>query len=366
MNSYRPTYCEINLQALRHNFRQLQNKAPHALMLPMIKANAYGHGAVACAQALAEEKVQVLGVALFEEALQLREAGITQDILCFGGLLGAQPEDFLHYRITPVIFQSSDLKLLLNASLSQSLTFHIKVDTGMGRLGFFPDEIPALLSQIENAAHLKLQGLITHLARADEADFAPTQEQINRFKILQNKIGTKIPFYHLANSVALIEQHLEQTHWARPGIALYGAYPATRLTSKIELQPLLSWKSKIISLKNFPAGSAISYGATFVTQRPSRIAVMALGYADGYSRQFSNCGEVLVCGKRAPVRGRVCMDLTMIDVTDIPQAQIGDEIVIIGKQGSEDLRAEDLAAKINTISYEIFCGISSRVPRIYK
>ncbi|MBF0492463.1 MAG: alanine racemase [Deltaproteobacteria bacterium] len=366
MNSYRPSYCEINLAALRHNLRELQKKAGIASLLPMIKANAYGHGAVNVAQALMEEKVKGLGVALFEEALQLREAGIKCELFCFGGLLGASPQDFFHHQITPVIFQPKDLKILIQEKVE--LSFQLKVDTGMGRLGFFSDEIPAILAQIEKAPHLKLQGLLTHLARADENDPQPSQNQIENFlslkKLLRQK-GKNIPCYHLANSAALIEKRLNQTDWARPGIALYGAYPHERLQKNIQLQPLLAWKSQIISLKDFPSGSPLSYGATFICPRPSRIAVMALGYADGYSRQFSNCGKVLVCGQKAPVVGRVCMDLTLIDVTDIPQAQLGSEVVVLGKQQGEELKAEELAQKINTISYEIFCGISARVPRVY-
>ncbi|MBL7685771.1 MAG: alanine racemase [Deltaproteobacteria bacterium] len=237
----------------------------------------------------------------------------------------------------------------------------------MTRIGIQPHDFSNLLHLILDSNSLELQSIMTHLARADEIEQQAVQNQIEIFHSLTQDLKNlpkKIPFYHIANSAALIKQKIQGTNMARPGIALYGAYPHPDMKELIDLKPVLSWKSKIISLKQVPAHTPISYGGTYVTTRSSKIAIMPVGYADGYSRVFSNIGEVLVRGHRAPVRGRVCMDLTMIDVTDIKNVALEDEVVLIGKQESQEIRAEELAAKTNTISYEIFTSISARVPRI--
>jgi len=364
---FRPSFCEIDLAALRHNYQALKACANGQEVLAVVKANAYGHGAVTVARVLEAEGASIFGVATIEEGLELRKAGISRTILCFGGAFKASAKDLLEYQITPVIFEEETLRRLAQelSGSSAILPFHLKLDTGMGRLGIFPKELSRYLKLIQDSPALKLEGVMTHLACADEEDSHPTQVQYTRFEEVREKLSEmQIPFFHIANSAALIEKRVDHTSLVRPGIALYGAYPNPRFESQIRLEPVLSWKTEIISLKEFPSGAALSYGATYYTSRPSKIAIMALGYADGYSRSFSNCGEVLVRGRRVPVVGRVCMDLTLIDVTDIPEVALGDEVVVIGKQGEEVLFAEELASKIKTISYEIFCGISSRVPRL--
>ncbi len=368
MPFFRPTFCEIDLAALRHNYQALKACAPNQEVLAVVKANAYGHGAVVVARALEAEGATTFGVATIEEGLELRKAGISRPILCFGGAFKASAKDLLEYQIIPVIFEEETLRRLSQelSGTTSILPFHLKIDTGMGRLGIFPKEVSHYLKLIQESPSLKLEGVLTHLASADEENPHPTEEQYAHFQEVREKIAEQmqVPFFHIANSAALIEKRVNHTSLVRPGIALYGAYPNPRFKSQIKLEPVLSWKTEIISLKEFPSGAALSYGATYYTSRPSKIAIIALGYADGYSRSFSNCGEVLIRGQRAPVVGRVCMDLTLVDVTDIPYAALGDEVVVIGKQGEEVLLAEELASKIKTISYEIFCGIASRVPRL--
>jgi alanine racemase len=369
MPLFRPTICEIDLSALRHNFRELKKKAEGRQILSLVKANAYGHGSVAVSRVLVSEGVSCLGVASVEEGMELRRAGVGVPILCLGGSLGAGASDLLEYGLTPVVFNEEGIRFLQQShpGNDRPLEVHLKVDTGMGRLGILPEDLEGVLSLLHGSPALKLQGVMTHLARADESEEGPTEEQRKVFLGMEKKVrgaGFQVPIFHLANSAALIDGKLDETSLVRPGIALYGAYPHPRFQDKIDLRPVMTWKSEIISLKDVPVGTPVSYGGTFVTRRRSRIAVMPVGYADGYSRLFSNRGEVLVRGVRVPVAGRVCMDLTMLDVTDLPEVGLGDEVVLIGSQGQSSIRAEELADKIGTISYEIFCAVSSRVPRI--
>jgi alanine racemase len=370
MPFFRPTICEIDLSALRHNFRELKKRAGNREILTVVKANAYGHGAVAVSRALEAEGVSFLGVATVEEGIELRRSGITIPILCFGGALGAQASDLLEYELTPVVFNEEGIKNLAHdlRSENQHLGIHLKVDTGMGRLGVFPHQLENILALIRDYFNLRLEGVMTHLARAEEPEGGPTLAQFGKFREIETNVlqsySSSVPVFHIANSAALIEEKLDGFNLARPGIALYGAYPHPRFQKLIDLKPVMTWKTQIISLKEFPKGAPISYGATYKTKRPSKIAVIPVGYADGYSRLFSNKGEVLVKERRVPVVGRVCMDLTMIDVTDLPSVALGDEVVLLGRQGETEIRAEELADKIGTISYEIFCAVSARVPRI--
>ncbi len=369
MPLFRPTICEINTNALRHNYRQLKKSAGLREILGIVKANAYGHGATTVARVLASEGMNVFGVASVEEGIELRRSGILGEILCLGGSLGATAQDLLEYALSPVLFNEEGVKLLTQQlrDPAKPLGIHLKVDTGMGRLGEHLENLPSLLKLISESPGLRLKSVMTHLARADEDAKEATEEQIKLFEQVEKEIkksGISCKIFHLCNSAALLEQTFNVSQWVRPGIALYGAYPHPRFESKVSLRPVMSWKSQIVSLKDFRTGSPISYGATFVTQRPSRIAVVAVGYADGYFRAFSNRGIMLVHGRRVPVVGRVCMDLTMIDVTDVPLVHLGDEVVLLGSQHEESIRAEELASLIHTISYEIFCAVSARVPRI--
>lgn len=385
MPLFRPTHCEINTSALRHNYRQLKALAGEREVLGVVKANAYGHGAVQVARILANEGVRIFGVASVEEGIELRRSGITGRILCFGGPLGASASDLLEFGIEPVIFNEEDAKRLAQQAHGspRPLSLHLKVDTGMGRLGIPLRHFDSLLKRILSSPSLKLESVMTHLARADEPDAGPTDHQIQNFTLVEEavkRLQPSLPVFHLCNSAALMDRKLGDTQWVRPGIALYGAYPHPRFRPNtqaiavegegdtraplIDLRPVMSWKTQIISLKEFPAGSPLSYGGAFVTRRPSKIAIVPVGYADGYSRAFSNKGVMLVRGRRVPVVGRVCMDLSLIDVSDLAVVELGDEVVVMGSQGEESVRAEELAGLLGTISYEIFCAVSARVPRL--
>jgi len=367
----RPTVCFIDLDALRWNLRQVKAKVgPTVKILSMVKANAYGHGAPAVAKALADEDAYAFGVATLEEAIELRQAGIHQPILVVTGVYLEQLGQFIEHRLTAVAHDLEAVKFLDQAAQGRgaALNVHIKIDTGMGRLGFLPAEIHSWLPSLKMLKALKIEGVFSHFSRAESVQGDYTQKQLRIFQDVVARLrsqGVAPPLTHLANSAATITLPEAYFDMVRPGIMLYGPYPSPAMMSQIELKPVLSWKTRITQLKKVPCGTSISYGQTFVTQRESFIATLPVGYADGYQRLLSNRGEVLVRGNRAPVAGTVCMDLTMVDVTDIAGVQPGDEVVLLGRQGDQEITADDLAGWTNTISYEILTSISARVPRIY-
>lgn len=367
----RPTVCFIDLDALRWNLRQVKAKVgPTVKILSMVKANAYGHGAPAVAKALADEGAYAFGVATLEEAIELRQAGIHQPILVVTGVYLEQLGQFIEHRLTAVAHDLEAVKFLDQAAQGRgaALNVHIKIDTGMGRLGFLPAEIHSWLPSLKMLKALKIEGVFSHFSRAESVQGDYTQKQLRIFQDVVARLrsqGVAPPLTHLANSAATITLPEAYFDMVRPGIMLYGPYPSPAMMSQIELKPVLSWKTRITQLKKVPCGTSISYGQTFVTQRESFIATLPVGYADGYQRLLSNRGEVLVRGNRAPVAGTVCMDLTMVDVTDIAGVQPGDEVVLLGRQGDQEITADDLAGWTNTISYEILTSISARVPRIY-
>ncbi len=367
----RPTVCIIDLPALRWNFGQVKARVgPKVKILSMVKANAYGHGAPAVARALAEEGSHAFGVATLEEGLELRQAGIRQPILVVAGAYIEQLGQFIENQLTPVAHDFEALKRLDAAALKVGavLDVHVKIDTGMGRLGLLPAEMETWLPELKKLQALKIQGVFSHFSQAESVEGDHTQRQFHLFQEVLARLrsqGITPSLAHLANSAATITLPGAYFDMVRPGIMLYGPYPAPEMKTQIELKPVLSWKTQVMQLKKVPSGTSISYGQTFVTQRESVIATLPAGYADGYQRLLSNRAQVLVKGKRAPVAGRVCMDLTMIDVTDIGGVQQGDEVVLIGRQGDEEITAEEMAAWAMTISYEILTSISSRVPRIH-
>lgn len=379
---YRSTTAEIDLHAFRSNFLEIKKRLSQGISpMAIVKANAYGHGAVRCARTLEELGVRQFGVATVEEGVELRDAGIRAEIVVLDGLLTDSLQVFLDYRLKPVLHQLEDVSRwgsFLHEKTKEE-TAYIKLDTGMGRLGFLPSQTDALVELLKKYSEILVQGIFTHLAQADEEESAPTERQFVLFermhqifeaKILEARMGYQPKgnktIYTIANSAAIIDDRLSGYSLVRPGIILYGAYPHIRHRDKISLKPVMKLKTVLCGIKQFPSGSALGYGATFVTQRESRIGILPIGYADGYPRLVSNKGSVLVRGKRAPVVGRISMDLTSVDVTDIPECASGDEVVLIGSQGEDWLRAEEVAGWADTISYEIFCGISSRVPRIYR
>lgn len=367
----RPTFCFIDLDALRWNFRQARGRiAPGVRVLSIVKANAYGHGAVEVARLLAEEGSDGFGVATVEEGAEVRRAGVSSPIVVLPGVYPEQLPEIVEYRLTPAV---CDLEMLLGleeAARRRGVrpSFHLKVDTGMGRIGFPATEVDSWLSSLNNLQALQLEGLFSHFAQAESVEGSYTIRQLESFRRVVERVqaaGHRPAWTHLANSAGVITLPAAHYNMVRPGLMLYGVYPSPQSARQISLKPALSWKTRILQLKKVPAGSSISYGQTFVTKRDSVIATLPVGYADGYSRLLSNRGEVLVHERRAPVVGRVCMDLTMVDVTDIGGARSGDEVVLLGAQGQETIAVDEMAAWAETISYEIFTSISARVPRIH-
>lgn len=367
----RPTACFVDLNALGWNFRQIRARVgPRVKVLSMVKANGYGHGAAAVAKVLAAEGSDAFGVATLEEGIELRQAGISAPTLVLAGGYPEQVDEFIDNGLMPVIHALENLKELDLAAhrRKQTLTVHLKIDTGMGRLGLLGAEVDCWLPRIKKLKALRIDGVFSHFSHAESVAGDYTQRQLKLFQSVVERLraeGITPSLVHLANSAATITLPAAHFDMVRPGLMLYGIYPSPAMASQICLKPVLSWKTRILQLKKVPAGSSISYGQTFITRRESLIATLPLGYADGYPRLLSNRGEVLIHGKRAPVAGTVCMDLTMIDVTDIEKVQPGDEVVLLGRQGDAEISADEMAAWANTISYEILTSISNRVPRIH-
>lgn len=371
ISSERPTFGEVDLKALEFNYRQIQKRIPkNTKLLTVVKANAYGHGAIPVSLKLEKLGVEYLGVAIPEEGIELREGGIKTPILILGGIFGGEVESIIHFQLTPVIFRKELLKLLSIEAKRRKrrVKVHLKVDTGMGRLGVpFPDW-PHFLREARQFPNIEIEGLLSHFSMThEEEDYTQNQWRLFQEAVaVAQHMGISPRYIHIANSATIITFPRFSLNLVRPGIMLYGSYPSPPYRDLIKLKPVMRLKTKIYYLKQVPPKSRISYGGTFQTERESLIATLPIGYADGYSHHLSNCGEVLIRGKRAPVVGRVCMDFIMVDVTDIPRVSVGDEVVLIGKQGKEEITVDEIASKIGTISYEVLCSIGKRVPRIYK
>jgi alanine racemase len=367
----RPSVCYIDHEALRWNFRQIRSLiGSRVKILSMVKANGYGHGAPAVARTLAAEGSDAFGVAIIEEAIELRRHGITAPILVLTGAYLDQLDLFLEHDLMPVVHDGDALQRLdaAVARLGGTLEVHLKIDTGMGRIGFPAAECDSWLPQIQKLKALKVEGVFSHFSHAESVEGQYTRKQLEIFHHLVKRlaaVGIAPALIHLANSAATITLPEAYFNMVRPGLMLYGVYPSSEMATRISLRPVLSWKTRILQLKKVPSNTSISYGQTFITKRDSLIATLPIGYADGYSRLLSNRGQALVGGKRAPVAGRVCMDLTMLDVTDIAKIQQGDEVVLLGTQENETISADEMAAWANTISYEILTSIGARIPRIH-
>lgn len=370
----RGAFVEIDLSAISHNLRVIGRLVQGSSIIPVIKADAYGHGSVEVAKRLQKDKVQFLSVAFTDEARIIREAEINLPIMVF---FDPDPDDVIKYNLIPVI---SDKKSAIKLSevaqrANREIPIHIKVDTGMGRLGFIGDELKSICD-IADLKGLKISGIMSHFSDSDSSEQSFAKLQIQRFNLLRKQLierGLKIEKFHMANSAAIIS--LPDSHFdaVRPGLMLYGVSPMESpaalmgLSSEYSLLPAMSVKTRIVSLRKVPSGTPISYGRTFITKRESLIGVISIGYADGFFRAFSNNASVLVRGKRVPVVGRVCMDLTMIDLTDIKD-DVGDndEVVILGRQGSGFISASELAHRAGTISYEILTSLGRGSQKTYK
>lgn len=367
----RPTFCSIDLEALRWNFRQIKQKVgPQVRVLSMVKANAYGHGALAVAQTLANEGSDAFGVATVEEAVELRQATIRQPIIVVAGAYVEQCRQFLEYGLTPVIHDLKTLKSFEAAVKRQSATLaiHLEIDTGMGRTGFLAAEVNHWTAELRKLKALRIEGVFSHFSDAETANEAYSENQLRNFESVIASLrnaGVTPSRVHMAKSAALLTIPGSHFSMVRPGLALYGVYPSPQLAKEISLKPVLSWNTRILQLKRVASGTSLGYGRTFVTKRESLIATLPVGYADGYQRIFSDRAAVLVRGRRAPVAGRISMDLTTIDVTDIDEVQQGDEVTLLGRQGDVTISADEMASWANTISYEILTSIGARVPRIH-
>ncbi|MDD5129636.1 MAG: alanine racemase [Candidatus Omnitrophica bacterium] len=364
---YRPTWAEVNLNYLGHNFKKIKSLLhKQTKVLVTVKADAYGHGLIPVAKKLVACGLDYLGVASIDEGIKLRRAGIKKPILILGLVLKEDIKPLFTYRLIPAV---CDLQLAraLNAQagiFKQIIPVHIKIDTGMGRIGVLPGEAFGLVTDIYKLKNIQIQGIFTHFPLAD-SDHKFTTRQIRLFdKLVMDlkKSGINIPLVHTANSIGLIKHRNSHFNMVRPGLVIYGLHPKKNLGLK--LKPVLSLKTRVVFIKQVGPHVGISYGLTYVTARSTCIVTLPIGYGDGYPRNLSNLGWLLIGGRRFRVSGRVCMDQIMVDVGNF-KPKIGDEVVLIGKQGEQQVTAEELAELSGTISYEIVCGLGSRIPRIY-
>lgn len=369
---FSPTVATIDLSALAHNAAQVRRCLGSSCeIIAVVKANAYGHGSVEITQALQHLGIARFGVATIEEGQALRAAGIQTPIVVLGALLPQQLPDLLAHRLTPVIHEPAIAKALAKQvpPTVQPYAVHIKVETGMGRLGLTLEELPTILNGKELEGPLRLEGLMTHLADADGDNGAFSEEQLARFRTAIDTVersGFKVPVIHAANSSAIVRYPSFHFSAVRPGISLYGYHTLPASVTPPDLKPILSLSTTVVQVRTLSPGASVSYNRTFVAKRPSRIAVLPIGYADGFNRLLSNRGAVLVRGQQAPVVGNVCMDMTMVDVTDIAAVRTEDQAVVIGRQGSLAIWADDIADRLGTIPYEVLCAIGPRVPRHYQ
>jgi alanine racemase len=370
-----PTWAEVSLDALRQNFRAVRKSIGEGVSIcAVVKADAYGHGAAACARALESEHAPWFGVTGTEEAMALRRAGIKARLLLMTGIWKGEEDQVVADHLTPVVWEEWHVKRLEGAAAKKRtvLPVHLKIDTGMTRLGASREALPGVCAAIASSGHLKLEGVSTHFASVRDPE--KTRKQVALFEagltvLVAN--GLRPALVHMANSAAILSRSETWKTMVRPGIALYG-YSRSRAAGAAQpaevaapLRPVLSWKTRVIALKEVAAGYAVGYGGTFVTQEQSRIAVLPVGYADGFHRLLSNRGRVIVRGEYAPVAGRVSMDLTTADVTGIPGVEVGDEVILLGEDNGKSIDASEHARICETIPYEILCSISKRVPRVY-
>jgi alanine racemase len=378
------TWAEISLDAYAHNIKELRRVTrPPARLMAVVKANGYGHGAVEVAREALQNGAQYLGVARINEAIPLREAGLEAPILIFGYSPPDLAPMLIEYELTQSVYSLSTASALSEKAARQGkkIEVHLKVDSGMGRLGFLleatngtPDDIAAqnpvrAIEAITRLPGLTVEGIFTHFATADSADKSYADLQLDRFKDLINRLqkeGLEPPVRHAANSGALIDMPDSHLDMVRPGIATYGLHPSDEVNkSMVDLKPVMTLKSRIIHLKRVAPGFNISYGITFQTKNHTTIATVPVGYADGFNRLLSSRGHMLVHGQRVPIVGRVCMDLTMLDVGGISGVALEDEVVVFGEQANEAITADEIATSIGTINYEVVSTITARVPRVY-
>jgi alanine racemase len=381
----RPTWAEVSLATLRQNFRTVQKQVgADVTVCAVVKADAYGHGAVECSRALEAEGARWMGVTSLDEAIPLREAGIQANILLMTGFWRGEESEIVRLRLTPTVWEPQHVESLEMAAAALGAgrhPIHLKVDTGMGRLGVSLEKLPAVLAVIKSSSHLALEGLSTHLASSEIMDAPSVGEQIRKFEAARRTVreaGSEPNLVHLANTGAVISRretwlNTNRNAMVRPGVALYGYYlPFQRAgrevsggTLRLPVKPILTWKTRILSLRDIDANQPLGYNGTYTTTAPAHIAVLPVGYADGYNRQLSNRGRVIVRDHFAPIVGSISMDLTLVDVTGIPGVCVGDDVILLGSSDGLSVDALEHARLANGSPYEILCNISKRVPRRY-
>ncbi|MBI2471554.1 MAG: alanine racemase [Planctomycetes bacterium] len=368
---HRPTWVEIDLGALKHNLSAIKKwVGPDIKILGIVKADAYGHGDYEVSRVLLNNGAETLGIAILEEGIQLRDKGIKAPLLLLGGIFEEQIETVIHCDLIPTVY---DLKLAgvlaKKASyFNKKLKVHVYVDTGMGSIGVKYDKAVEFVKSVRNLESLYIEGIYTHCSSSDEKDSAYTNLQIKRFRDVLAALDTIkvcIPLRHMANSGAILGYPESYFNMVRPGLSLYGLYPSEDVSRDIGIKPVITFKTRIIHIKDMDAGDVVGYGRAYTIAKPTRVATLPLGYDDGYNRLLSNQGKVIIMGKKASIIGRVCMDQCFVDATNIKDVSVGDEVILYGNQGRETIPIESIAKQLNTIPYEVACNISKRVPRIY-
>jgi alanine racemase len=367
-----PSVAEIDLGALGANYRAIKAAGHGAELMAVVKADAYGHGAIEVTRALRDEGCGHFGVARVCEARELRAAGVRDRIYLLGGFLADEAEDIVGLDLTPFVYDVALIAPLGRAAEAQAraqFPVHLKVDSGATRLGILPGELDQVVAELGRALSLTVEGVCTLLVNAGDPQSPVTGMQLEVFNAALARLraaGIDPRVAHVANSAASILRPDAHYSLLRPGLAIYGLPPVPAVRERVELRPVMTFKTRVVQVKRVPAGVGVSYGHTFVTPRPSAIGVLAVGYADGSRRGLQHGGEVLIRGRRAPVVGAVCMDLTMVDLTDVPGAAIGDEAILWGGAGEAMISVNDIARLAQTISYEMLCTVGKRVPRVYR
>lgn len=372
MKNYERVVAEVDLDAVIHNLRAMQEHVGEDVMMcAVVKADAYGHGAVPVAKAV-RNIASWFATATVEEAMNLRHNGITEPILILGFVPEESYEVLAQYELRPNVYEPGVAVKMSGAALKahKSIKVHIKLDTGMNRLGFqISDHTAEQIIGISRLPGIEVEGIFTHFTASDEADKSKAKKQLKHYGEVVKQLeyaGMQIPIKHCCNSAGIIDIADAGKNMVRAGIAAYGLYPSDEVCrSQVKLSPALSLKSRIVYLKDVPAGEGISYGSTYVTAHQERIATVPVGYGDGYPRALSNLGYVLIHGRKAPIRGRICMDQFMVDVSDIPQAAVGDTVTLIGKDDGESITVEDLTEPAGLFHYEFLCDLGKRIPRRY-
>lgn len=371
----RPAWAEINLTNLDYNIKRIREKVgPDREIIGVIKADAYGHGSIMCAKVLRENGVKTFAVATLQEAVTLRKAGTKEDIIMLGLTPDLYADVIAEYDITPVVCDSANAKAISDAAekMGKTVSGLIAIDTGMGRIGYLADEIETSIEdikRIEALSHFKIKGLFSHMSTADAADKTFSHEQeakYNAFFQALVKSGINVPVRTLANSASIMELPSVYFEAVRPGIILYGCYPSNEVDrNQLSIKPVMSVKADIVHVKNVPENFSVGYGRKYISEKPARIATIALGYADGYPRPYSSQAKVIVNGVVCPIAGNICMDQCMIDVSAVPDVKVGDEVIVMGSDGVNSILADDIAEATGTINYEICCAFGQRLPKVY-